>query len=327
MKRDIFSPNIAVKPYEYPHLLEFMKAIRGTMWFIDEFKERLDRDVTDFNMRLSEHEKIIVKRSLLAISQIEVSVKTFWAKIFDKLPKTEIGMVGYTFAHSEVIHQEAYSELLTMLNLEDEFALILQEPVIKGRVDYLTKYLRGSAENTKENYTLNLLLFSAFIESCSLFSQFYIIKSFCQNKQLLKTVDNIIMATAKEEDVHFQFGVELVRIIKEENPEWFNGEFINKIYRACNKAYEAEVEIVKWIFDGKDLDFISISEVENFIKDRFNNALTAINLNPIFSIPEENKFQDWFEEERVLDTRGDFFDIQITNYTIGQQDISPNSLF
>lgn len=328
-EKDIFKKRIAVKPYEYPELLKYMKAIRNSKWFIDEFKERLYRDVSDYNNVLNDSEKIVIKRSLLAISQIEVSVKTFWSKVYDNLPKPEIAMVGYTFAENEVIHQEAYSELLSNLKLDDEFELALQEPVIQGRVDYLTKYIKGASENKKENYALNLLLFSAFIESCSLFSQFYIVKSFCQKKQKLKTIDNIIMATAKEEDVHFQFGVELINIIKKEYPQWFNEEFYKKIKRACNKAYESELKIIKWIFNNKDLDFITIDEVDNFIKDRFNKSMNAIGLENIFVIDKTNlkNASEWFEEERIVDTKVDFFDINSVNYTVGNQDISPDSLF
>lgn len=325
----IFDKRVAVKPYEYPELLSYMNAIRGTMWFVDEFKERLDRDVSDYHNVLSKKERGVIKRALLAISQIEVSVKTFWGKVGDNLPKPEIYMVGYTFANNEVIHQEAYSELLTRLGLESEFAKALKDPVIEGRVDYLTKYIKGASENKQENYALNLLLFSAFIESCSLFSQFYIVKSFCQKKQKLKTVDNIIMATAKEEDVHFQFGVALINIIKREYPEWFNEDFYNKIKRACKKAYEAELKIIDWIFNGEDLSFISKEEVEIFLQDRFNKALKEIGIEKMFDI-DTTKLGDslkWFEEERVLDVRVDFFDIQSPNYTIGQQDISPESLF
>ena len=325
----IFDKRVAVKPYEYPELLSYMKAIRGTLWFIDEFHERLDRDISDYHNVLTEQERGVIKRSLLAISQIEVSVKKFWAQVGDNLPKPEIYMVGYTFAMNEVIHQEAYSELLTRLGLEDEFAKALKDPVIEGRVDYLTKYLKGASENKRENYALNLLLFSAFIESCSLFSQFYIVKSFCQKKNKMKTVDNIVMATAKEEDVHFQFGVELINIIKKEYPEWFNEEFYQKIRRACKKAYDAELKIIDWIFDGQDLDFITKDMVEVFLKDRFNKALTAIGIEPMFEIDASilGESAKWFEEERVLDVRVDFFDIQSPNYTIGQQDISADSLF
>jgi ribonucleoside-diphosphate reductase beta chain len=325
----IFDKRVAVKPYEYEHLLDYMKAIRGTIWYIDEFKERLDRDVNDYHNVLTKQERGVIKRALLAISQIEVSVKTFWGKVGDNLPKPEIYMVGYTFAMNEVIHQEAYSELLTRLGLEGEFAKALKEPVIQGRVDYLTKYIKGASENKQENYALNLLLFSAFIESCSLFSQFYIVKSFCQKKQKLKTIDNIIMATAKEEDVHFQFGAALINIIKKEYPEWFNEDFYAKIRRACKKAYEAELKIIDWIFKGEDLDFISRAEADLFIQDRFNKALEAIGMSPMFEVDvaQLGETSKWFEEERVLDVRVDFFDVQSPNYTVGQQDISAESLF
>ena len=325
----ISDKRIAVKPYEYPELLSYMNAIRGTIWYIDEFKERLDRDVSDYHNVLTKKERGVIKRSLLAISQIEVSVKTFWGKVGDNLPKPEIYMVGYTFAMNEVIHQEAYSELLTRLGLENEFAKALKDPVIEGRVAYLTKYIKGASENKQENYALNLLLFSAFIESCSLFSQFYIVKSFCQRKQKLKTIDNIIMATAKEEDVHFQFGVALINIIKKEYPEWFNEDFYSKIRRACKKAYEAELKIIDWIFNGEDLDFLSKKDVEVFIQDRFNKALIEIGIEPMFELNLEQLGESakWFEEERVLDVRVDFFDVQSPNYTIGQQDISAESLF
>jgi ribonucleoside-diphosphate reductase beta chain len=325
----IFDKRVAVKPYEYPELLSYMTAIRNSMWFIDEFRERLDRDISDYNNVLTEGEREVVKRSLLAISQIEVAVKTFWGKIGDNLPKPEIYMIGFTLAHNEVIHQEAYSELLTKLDLEDEFVNALKEPVIEGRVEYLTKYLKGASENKKENYALNLLLFSAFIESCSLFSQFYIVKSFCQKKQKLKTIDNIIMATAKEEDVHFQFGIALINIIKKEHPEWFNEDFYKKIQRACKKAYEAELKIVDWIFGDVELDFLKKEDVQIFLQDRFNKSLNAVGLENMFEVDPKvlGESASWFEEERVLDTRVDFFDIQSVNYTVGNQDISAESLF
>ena len=317
-----------VKPYEYSYLLDYMKAIRNSMWFIDEFKESLIRDISDYNFKLNDVERSIVNRCLLAISQIEVSVKTFWAKVGDNLPKPEIYMVGYSFAESEVRHMEAYSEILTLLKLEDRFKKVLENPIIGGRVDYLTKYLKGASENTKENYALNLLLFSSFIESCSLFSQFLIVKSFCKHRNQLKTIDNIIMATQKEEDIHFQFGIELIKIIKKEYPEWFNDDFYNKIYRACKKAYEAELNIINWIFEKGELDFITKDEVIEFIKERFNKSLRALDLKNVFEVDKELlKKTNWFNEEMLVDVRPDFFDIQSVNYTVGNQDISADSLF
>lgn len=108
---------------------------------------------------------------------------------------------GKTFicGQSEVRHADAYSHLLQVLGLNDDFNELLQNPVIQGRIEYLTKYLKGASDNSNENYTLTLTLFSIFIENVSLFSQFLIIKSFNKYKNILKDIDNIVQATIKEE--------------------------------------------------------------------------------------------------------------------------------
>ncbi len=96
-------------------------------------------------------------------------------------------------------HSDAYSHLLEILGLNDDFAMLLQNPVIQGRVDYLTKYLKGASDNSNENYTLTLTLFSIFIENVSLFSQFLVIKSFNKYMNTLKDIDNVVQSTMKEE--------------------------------------------------------------------------------------------------------------------------------
>ena len=235
----IFDKRIAFKPYEYPEVLKFREAIKHSRWDVEEFN--FDSDAYEFKNSLSKEEREVIKRTLLAISQIEISVKTFWSKLGDHLPKPEFNSVGITFGENEVVHSEAYSKLLEVLGFNSEFDLLLQNPVIGGRVDYLTKYLKNTGDNAKQIYTLNLSLFSMFIENVSLFSQFAIIKSFTEKKNLLKEIDTVVEATMKEEIIHAQFGIYLINLIKKEYPEWFDQDFYDKIYRACIKAYNAEV--------------------------------------------------------------------------------------
>lgn len=109
-KTDIFEKRINLKPYEYPQLYEYVPAIRHSYWIHTEFN--FTSDIQDFRTRLSPVEKSAIKNTLLAISQIEVAVKSFWGDIYQRLPKPEIGSVGATFAESEVRHHDAYSHLL-----------------------------------------------------------------------------------------------------------------------------------------------------------------------------------------------------------------------
>ena len=191
MSKDIFQERINFKPYEYPELIKFRTAIRTSRWHVEEFD--FGEDIQDFNTALTSKEKNTVKNTMLAISQIEAAnVKTFWAEIGDMFPKPEIAMVGITFAENEIIHSESYSELLEVLGFNNEFKKLMKNDVISGRVNYLTKYLKGSGDNKKEFNVLKLTLFSLFVENVSLFGQFLVIKSFRKHKNLLKSIDKYV---------------------------------------------------------------------------------------------------------------------------------------
>jgi len=322
----IFEKRVAYKPFEYPEVNQYKSAINHSYWLISEWN--FMSDIQEFHVKLNDVERNAIKNALLAISQIEVAVKRFWGKLGDKFPKAEIEQVGATFAESEVRHSESYSHLLEILGLNADFALLLENPVIQGRVDYLTKYLKGASDNSDENYTLTLTLFSIFIENVSLFSQFLIVKSFHKYKNVLKDVDNVIQATQKEEVVHALFGAYLVNIIKKENPDWFNEAFYIKLNRACKKAYESECKIIDWIFEKGELDFLSIDIVKEFIKNRFNESLILVGGEPLFEV-DLSKLEQvyWFTEEISAEVNTDFFHKRPVSYSKKVQSIKAEDLF
>lgn len=322
----IFDKRTNFKPFEYPEVTEFKNAINHSYWLVSEWN--FTSDIQDFNIKLNSVEKSAIKNSLLAISQIEVSVKKFWTKFGDRFPKAEFEQVGVTFGESEVRHADAYSHLLTVLGLNDDFSLLLSNPVIQGRIDYLSKYLKGASDNNNENYTLTLALFSIFIENVSLFSQFLIVKSFNKYKNILKDVDNVIQATQQEEQIHAKFGAYMINKIREEYPDWFNEDFYKKLDRACLKAYKAESDIIDWIFTDGELDFLPKDVVKEFIKQRFNDSLALIGCQPAFEIDTAKTDQvNWFNEEILAETRVDFFYKRPTSYAKKVKSITEGDLF
>lgn len=323
---NIFDKRVAFKPFEYPHLVEYKKAIQHSYWLVSEWN--FTGDTQDFRVKLNEQERQAIKRAMLAIAQIEVSVKKFWAKLGDKLPKSEIDQVGIVFGESEVRHSDAYSHLLEVLGLNNEFDQLLENPVIQGRVDYLTKYLKNASDNSNENYMLTLTLFSLFIENVSLFSQFLIIKAFNKHKNTLKDIDNVIQATMREETLHAMFGAEIISIIQQENPSWFNDDFYGKLNRACDKAFLAECAIIDWIFQDGELTFLPKEVVVEFIKDRFNQSLVMIGAQSKYEINRELLNQTlWFDEELHADISIDFFHKKSTAYSKNTKPVTSGDLF
>lgn len=325
-KTNIFEKRINLKPYEYPALYEYVPAIRHSYWIHTEFN--FTSDIQDFKTRLSETERSALKNTMLAISQIEVAVKTFWGDIYHRMPKPEVGSVGATFAESEVRHHDAYSHLLEILGLNEEFKNLKKKPVIMKRVQYLETALKNAKSEDNKEYAESVLLFSLFIEHVSLFSQFLIIMAFNKHKNMFKGISNVVEATSKEEQIHGDFGIDIINIIKDENPEWFDADYHNMIQEMCKDAFIAESEVVDWIFEKGELDFLPKALVNEFIKNRFNNSLESIGIDKIFEIDETLLTQtEWFDDEIIGTKHGDFFVKRSINYSKRTQSITSDDLF
>ncbi len=325
-KPDIFKKRVNLKPYEYPQLTEFADAIRHSYWIHTEFN--FTSDIQDFKVGLSEHERTAIKRTMLAISQIEVAVKTFWGNIYLKMPKPEIGAVGATFSESEVRHHDAYSHLLEVLGLNEEFEKLNENPVISERVEYLELALRNARSDENKDYAEAMLLFSLFIEHVSLFSQFLIIMSFNKYRAQLKGISNVVEATSKEEQIHGNFGIEIINIIKKENPDWFDAKHAENVKKLCHKAYAAELKIIDWIFEEGEIDFLPKAVVDHFIRDRFNRSLESLEIEPIFETDEALLAQsEWFDDEIIGTKHGDFFVKRSINYNKRSKSVTSDDLF
>lgn len=321
---NIFRKRTNLKPYEYPQLIEYLEAIRHSYWVHTEFN--YSSDIQDMKVRMTPQEADIVKKAMLAISQIEVQVKTFWAKVGDRLKKPEVQAVGVTFGESEVRHADAYSNLIEIMGLNDEFEKIVDVPAIKKRISYLEQSLQNPVDD--KDYFHNIILFSMFVENVSLFSQFLIMMAFNKHKNLLKGISNAVEATSKEEDIHARFGFELVNIIKTENPDWFDKDAIAEVNRLCREAYKAESMIVDWIYGDSDLDFLPKETVKEFLKHRFNQSLQAIDLKPLYEVDEKAvRSTDWFIEEILSTKNVDFFVKRSTAYSKKTKAFTEDDLF
>ena len=325
-KTNIFEKRINLKPYEYPQLNEYVDAIRHSYWIHTEFN--FTSDIQDYKTELNDAERNALKNTMLAISQIEVAVKSFWGDIYQKMPKPEIGSVGSTFAESEVRHQDAYSHLLEILGFNEEFKTLKKKPVIMKRVHYLETALKNAKSENNQEYAESILLFSLFIEHVSLFSQFLIIMAFNKHKNLFKGISNVVEATSKEEQIHGDFGIDIIKIIREENPDWFDDDYNAVVQETCREAFEAESRIVDWIFEKGELDFLPKNVVNEFIKNRFNNSLESIGIPKIFDIDEALVEQtEWFDDEIIGTKHGDFFVKRSINYSKRTKSITHDDLF
>lgn len=321
----IFEEQISRKPDYYPWCLQFCESMWSGHWTSNEFS--FSSDVQDFKVKLSDQEKQIIIRTLSAIAQIEVAVKTFWAKIGDNLPHPSIRDMGYVMANIEVIHNNAYERLLKVLDLEDVFEENLKLDFIQGRVNYLRKYTHRFYKDSKKQFVYALILFTLFVENVSLFSQFYVINWFGK-KNLLKDTNQQTKYTAREEDIHAKIGIKLVNVIRKEHPELFDQELEDKILQEAGEAYKAEEKIIDWIVNGTEKDLLSANILKEFVKNRINESLIEIGYSKVFEIDSELlKRTTWFDEEVMGNMQTDFFASRPTEYSKSNKSFDADELF
>lgn len=322
----IFDEQISRKPNLYPWTDKFIKAMHDGFWTDKEFT--FSSDVQQFKVTLTEKEKEIIIRTLSAIGQIEVAVKTFWAKLGDNLPHPSLQDLGYVMASVEVIHNNAYERLLSVLGLDDIFEQNLKLEWIQGRVKYLRKYTHKFYKDSKKQYLYAIILFTLFVENVSLFSQFYVINWFARFKNVLKDTDQQVKYTRNEENLHALVGIKIINTMREEYPDLFDQELEERIIKEAGEAFASESQIVDWMVNGINEEGLSAPILKEFIKNRINQSLEQIGFPQAFEVNKELLSSTmWFEEELLGNNMADFFHTRPTEYSKKNQSFTEDDLF
>lgn len=322
----IFTEQISRKPNLYPWTKDFIESMHQGFWTDSEFSFASDKQ--DFKINLTDEERQIVVRNLSAIGQIEIAVKTFWAKLGENLPHPSLMDLGLVMANIEVIHNNAYERLLDELDLQSTFEENLKLEIISGRVKYLRKYTHRFYKDSKKQYVYALALFTLFVENVSLFSQFYTINHFHRFKNVLKDTGQQVQYTSREEQIHALVGIKIINTIREEHPELFDEELIERIKNEAVEAYKAESKIIDWSIGSYEAKGLSADILKEFVKRRVNESLIQIGVEAPFSLNNDLlKDTLWFDEDTLGNNSSDFFHKRPVEYSKKSQAISEDTLF
>ncbi len=322
----LFTEQIARKPDLYPWTKQFIDAIWKGFWTPDEFNFR--SDYSQFKTDLTKEEQEVIVKTMSAIGQIEIAVKSFWADVGKHLPHPSIKDLGYAMANSEVIHNLAYEKILEVLHLTHVFEENLNEKVIRGRVDYLRKYLEKHYDDDKKQYVYSIILFTLFVENVSLFSQFYIIMHMNRNKAVMKDCAQQVQYTRNEEMLHAQVGIKLIQTLREEYPDLFDQELQDRIQHECIESLKAESKVIDWIMGDYKVDGLSAPILKSFIAKRMADSLDQIGFDNSEIVYDQAHVDEtfWFDEELYGANMTDFFQKRPVEYAKGQG-ISADDLF
>ena len=301
-------------------------------------------DVKDWNEKLSPEEKEIIGNILKSFTQTEIEVEDYWSGTVGKtFHKPEIKMMAAAFSNTETIHQDAYSYLNTVLNLENFKEFLQDEASMKKlevlmsrnkKTDLLYKLYKKSPKFIKSILELkynpefkyrqevakSLAIFSVCAEGISLFSSFSILMSFKKDGKM-PGVGQIVEWSILDENLHSEGGCKLFNTIIEEYPELKTEAFEDSIYEAVDATLNNEFYFIDQVFGGRNIPSITKEQVKNYMKHRANLKLKEINLAAAYDVDDVLlKEMEWFEVFSLGNRATDFFANQETAYSKANED-------
>ena len=310
----IFDKRTNYKPFEYHEPIVFTEAMNKTFWVHSEVD--FTADIQDYKVNLTDIERTIFTRSILSIAQTEVVVKPFWSDLYKHFPKPEINGMGVTFAESEFRHSEAYSRILEVNGLEEEFELALQSKPFRDYNDFVTSYMSNDDIASKSTF------FALIIENGSLFSKFSNVLAFTRFKGIMKNTSNIIAWTSADEDIHANGGIWIINQLRKERYLKITQQEVDKM---CEEYIQVESNLLDWIYEYGELDWFTKQDMINFVKQRIDGALVKAGFDKVFNVTSPK--MNWFNEEVYAGALDDFFAKRPVDYTKHDKSITANDLF
>lgn len=323
----VFDNEMYLNP-KYNHLERFAQMCYRSFWTPAKYEQSIRKvDVPHIMNIMSELDSEPVKRCIMAVALVEDKVKNMFPSLSSDLVQTIISDICAMIGQQEVTHRRSYHSLNEALgiNVDD----LKDYDALKGRIKYLNKHLEKDSKIIgKKRVLKKLVLFTSLVERISLYTSFYILMSYAHANKGLKTISALQSTTCKEEKIHYEFGLALINIIKEEYPQLWDEYLVEMVEKNIKDAYKAERSLLDWFFEKGVPDHLTMDEVVNFLNNNFNTVINDLGLNIKPYKVDEHLWEErnsWFDATVFMTAEPDFFDMPDGSYADEQEEIDINN--
>ena len=252
--------NLTLRPMQYPMFYEmYQDAIKNT-WTVDEID--FSDDVVDLDRNLLPAERHLINRLVAFFATGDsIVANNLVLNLYQHINSPEARMYLSRQLYEEALHVQFYLTLLdTYIPDHDEraeaFAAIENIPSIRSKAEFCFKWMSSMDELTeiqtreeRKQFLLNLICFAACIEGLFFFAAFAYVY-FLRSKGLLNGLAAGTNWVFRDESCHMNFAFEVVKTIREEEPELFDEDLSNRIIEMLEDAIEVESQFAEDVLSG-----------------------------------------------------------------------------
>ena len=314
--------NLTLRPMKYPVFYDmYQDAIKNT-WTVEEID--FSDDVVDLDRKLLPAERHLINRLVAFFATGDSIVSNnLVLNLYQHINSPEARMYLSRQLYEEALHVQFYLTLLdTYIPDHDEraeaFSAIENIPSIRSKADFCFKWMSSmedlaelqTAEERKQ-FLLNLICFAACIEGLFFFAAFAYVY-FLRSKGLLNGLAAGTNWVFRDESCHMNFAFEVVKTIKEEEPDLFDEDLSNRIVEMLEEAIEVESQFAQDVLSG-GVAGMSAADTRTYLEFVADQRLAQLGLPKRYG--SKNPF-DFMELQDVQELTN-FFERTVAAYQHG----------
>lgn len=313
--------NLTLRPMKYPDFYEmYRNAIKNT-WTVEEVD--FSMDVNDLRSKMTPAERHLISRLVAFFATGDSIVSNnLVLNLYKHINSPEARMYLSRQLYEEALHVQFYLTLLdTYIPDHAEraaaFAAVESIPSIKKKADFCLKWIdtiddleRLETKEDRRKFLLNLICFASCIEGLFFFAAFSYVY-FLRSKGLLHGLASGTNWVFRDESAHMAFAFEVVKKVRNEEPDLFDESLTRDIVTMLDEAVECELQFAEDVL-SLGVAGLSIADMRQYLEFIADQRLAMLGLPKVYKSKNPFSFMDLQDVQELTN----FFERRVAAYQV-----------
>jgi ribonucleoside-diphosphate reductase beta chain len=197
------------------------------------------------------------------------------------------------------------------------FAAVENIPSISKKADFCMKWIdsiqqldRIETREQRRQFLLNLICFATCIEGLFFFGAFAYVYFF-RSKGLLHGLAAGTNWVFRDESCHIDFAYEVARIVREQEPDFWDADFERQIIEMLTEAIDAEAQFADDLLSG-GVAGLSAKDMRQYLGFVADGRLERLGIKPVFHCSNPFPFMELQDVQELTN----FFERRVSAYQV-----------
>lgn len=311
---------VQLYPMKHTWAWDFYNKGNANHWLPQEISMQIDIEQWKSDKILTQDEKNAFETALGFFTTADsIAANNIVLATYRHITSPEVRMYLLRQAYEEAIHTHAYQYIVESLGLDSGkvFNMYRENVAIFDKASFILgfnegifdpNFKTGTFENDQK-FLENLCVFSLILEGIFFYSSFAVMFGFLRQNKMVGSAEQI-QYIMRDESLHLNFGLQVIKTIIEENPSLWTTEFKNKIIGYVMEAVELESAYAKSVFPN-GIFGMNAKGFHQYIQYVADRRLDRVGLPKQYNV--ENPFP-WMGEASDISKEKNFFETKVTEY-------------